>query len=380
MQLQFRLLNERQRGEVVASDKEQRIAATLADPRWAAVLARDRLADGQFVYAVASTGVYCRPTCPARRPSPGNVSFYATPADAAAAGFRPCQRCRPTQPALAIAQATLIADLCRHIESAEYMPTLAELAQRAGLSRYHLHRLFKASTGLTPKAYAAAHRAERVRRELQRSGSVSAAIYAAGYQSTARFYADSPQLLGMTPSAYRAGGADTAIAYAIGRCSLGGVLVAHSARGVCAILLGDTPADLLADLRSRFPAAHLCESDSAFAEQLAQVIACIEKPQQPFPLPVDIRGTAFQQRVWQALRAIPPGLTLSYSQLAERIGAAKAVRAVAGACAANPLAVVIPCHRVVRNDGGLAGYRWGLARKHALLAREAAATIDEEET
>lgn len=363
----------------MASDKEQRIAATLADPRWAAVLARDRLADGQFVYAVASTGVYCRPTCPARRPSPGNVSFYATPADAAAAGFRPCQRCRPTQPALAITQATLIADLCRHIESAEHMPTLAELAQLAGLSRYHLHRLFKASTGLTPKAYAAAHRAERVRRALSHSDSISAAIYAAGYQSTGRFYADSPHLLGMTPTAYRAGGADTVIAYAIGRCSLGSVLVAHSARGICAILLGDTPAVLLADLRSRFPAAHFCESDSAFAEQLAQVIACIETPQQPFTLPLDIRGTAFQQRVWQALRAIPPGLTLSYSQLAERIGAAKAVRAVAGACAANPLAVVIPCHRVVRSDGALAGYRWGLARKQALLTREAAASLDEEE-
>jgi AraC family transcriptional regulator of adaptative response/methylated-DNA-[protein]-cysteine methyltransferase len=349
-------------------------AATVADPRWAAVVARDANADGSFVCSVRTTGVYCRPSCGARTPRPENVAFHATPADAEHAGFRPCKRCKPDQLPLGEQQAAMVTDLCRHIEAADHMPSLGELATRAGLSAHHLHRVFKATTGLTPKAYAAAHRARRVRAELDRGTSVTDAIYGAGYSSNGRFYEESSGMLGMTPSTYRAGGADTDIRFAVGLCSLGSILVAASERGVCAILLGDDPDALTRDLQDRYPRARLIGGDAKFEELVARVVGFVETPGVGLDLPLDVRGTAFQQRVWQALRAIPPGATASYSEIAKRIGAPRSVRAVAGACAANALAVAIPCHRVVRNDGGLSGYRWGVERKRTLLDREARAT------
>jgi AraC family transcriptional regulator of adaptative response/methylated-DNA-[protein]-cysteine methyltransferase len=338
---------------------------TTRDPRWAAVLAHDHGADGRFFYSVRTTGVYCRPSCAARRPRPENVAFHASRADAERAGFRPCKRCKPDQPAHGQMQATMVAELCRTIESAETEPTLAELAARAGLSAYHLHRVFKAVTGLTPKAYAAAHRAQRMRRALADSGSVTGAIYDAGYGSNGRFYEESNQMLGMTPTAYRAGGVDVEIRFAVGECSLGAILVAQSARGVCAILIGDDPDALARELQDRFPQATLVGGDAAFEQLVATVVGFVEAPGLGLDLPLDLRGTAFQRRVWEALRQIPAGQTASYTSVAERIGAPASVRAVAQACAANPLAVAIPCHRVVRRDGGLSGYRWGVEREAA---------------
>ncbi len=343
------------------------------DPRWAAVKARDPAADGRFLYAVRTTGVYCRPSCPSRTPRRDNVSFHLTVADAERAGFRPCKRCRPDQPAPAARHAELVADLCRYIERAEQPPSLDELAHRANLSPYYLHRVFKAATGVTPRAYAAAQRAKRVRSRLAHGASVTEAIYDAGYNSNGRFYAESNDLLGMTPSRYRAGGAGTEIRFAVGQCSLGAILVAASERGVCAISLGEDADALTRDLQDRFPRATLLGADADFERLVAQVVGAVETPGAGLDLPLDVRGTAFQQRVWQALREIPVGHTASYSQIAERIGAPRSARAVAQACAANNLAVAIPCHRVVRNDGSLSGYRWGVARKQALLEREAEA-------
>jgi len=354
----------------MARDDDQRALATLSDPRWAAVVARDPAADGTFVYSVATTHVYCRPGCSSRRPKPENVAFHATPVDAERAGFRPCKRCRPDQCSSGARHTESIAALCRFIETAEHVPTLGELAARAGLSAYHLHRLFKAVTGLTPKAYASAQRAARIRRELLQSATVTEAIYGAGYNSSSRFYEQSDQMLGMTPSDYRGGGANQAIRFAVGECWLGSILVAQSRRGVCAILIGDDPDALVQELRDRFPAAELIGGDTGFERLVASVVGLIETPRLGLDLPLDVRGTAFQQRVWQALRTIPAGATVSYSELAERIGAPASARAVAGACAANILAVAIPCHRVVRSDGSLSGYRWGIQRKRALLERE----------
>jgi AraC family transcriptional regulator of adaptative response/methylated-DNA-[protein]-cysteine methyltransferase len=338
---------------------------------WRAVIERDRNADGRFVYAVRTTGIYCRPSCPSRRARRENVSFFATPAAAMAAGYRPCKRCRPDGGE--DGRAALITAACRYIEQAEVTPSLAEVAAHVGLSSFHFHRLFKAGTGLTPRAYAAAHRGERVRRALERGSAVTTALYDAGYNSNGRFYAEADELLGMAPSAYRRGGAGAEIRFAVGECSLGSILVAASSRGVCAILLGDDPQALVRDLEARFPRAHLLGGDDAFERLVATVVGFVEQPAIGLELPLDVRGTAFQQRVWQALRAIPAGATESYGEVAERIGAPRAVRAVAQACAANALAVAIPCHRVVRNDGSLSGYRWGVERKRALLAREAGA-------
>jgi AraC family transcriptional regulator of adaptative response/methylated-DNA-[protein]-cysteine methyltransferase len=341
------------------------------DPRWAALRARDATADGTFFYSVKTTGVYCRPSCAARPARPENVAFHATTAAAERAGFRACKRCKPDQPPLAERQAAQVAALCRLIERSEQVPTLEQLADHAGLSAFHTHRLFKAVTGVTPKAYAAAHRASRVRGELRTRTTVTEAIYGAGYSSPARFYETSNARLGMTPTTYRAGGTDLEIRFAIGQCSLGAILVAATARGVCAILLGDDPEALSHDLEQRFPRARLIGADAAFEQLVAQVVGLIEQPGIGTKLPLDIRGTAFQQRVWKALCRIPAGKTASYTQIATRIGAPTAVRAVAQACAANALAVAIPCHRVVRNDGDLSGYRWGVERKRALLDREA---------
>ncbi len=340
---------------------------------WEAVKRRDRTADGAFWDSVRTTGVYCRPSCGARLPRRENVAFHASPAAAESAGFRPCKRCRPTEVAPAERQAQSVAQACRLIERAEEMPSLAVLAARAGMSRFHFHRVFKAVTGVTPKAYAHAHRARRVRAGLAEdaAGSVTAAIYDAGFNSSSRFYAAAPALLGMTPKRFRAGGEGAAIRFAVGQCSLGSILVAATERGICAISLGDDPEMLLRDLQDRFPRAQFIGGDAAFERLVAQVVGFVEAPAQGLDLPLDVRGTAFQQKVWQALKKIPPGSTASYTEIARRIGRPQAVRAVAAACASNAIAVAIPCHRVVRVDGNLAGYRWGIARKRALLSREA---------
>ena len=355
----------------MTSKAEWRAVETVSDPRWAAVVARDSRADGHFFYSVATTGVYCRPSCGARRAHPENVRFHATAADAERAGFRPCKRCKPDQATLTEQHTSKVTELCRIIESAEEIPTLDQLARHAGLSRYHLHRIFKSVTGVTPKAYAAAHRAKRVRSELERSDTVTDAIYGAGYTSNARFYSQAPSVLGMTPTDYRAGGANIEIRFAIGECSLGSILVAASGRGVCAISIGDDPDELARELQDRFPRAKLIGGDTEFERWVAKVVGLVEAPGVGLDLPLDVRGTAFQQRVWQALTEIPVGATVSYAEIAKRIGSPKSVRAVAQACAANALAVAIPCHRVVRNDGALSGYRWGVERKRALLDREA---------
>ena len=337
------------------------------DARWAAVCARSHAADGQFYYSVRSTGVYCRPSCPSRTPRRANVAFHASSLEAEAAGFRPCLRCLPLDPPLAARQAAIVARACRLIDDAIDEPDLDTLARACGMSRFYFHRVFKAHTGITPKAYAAARRAERLKRELAQAPSVTAAAYDAGFQSSGRFYAASNGVLGMTPRRYRAGGSGEAIRFAVAACSLGALLVAATGKGICAILLGDDPEALLHDLQERFPNADLVGAEPGFERTVAQVVAFVEAPRIGLDLPLDVRGSALQQRVWQALRLIPPGQTVSYAELAERLGMPKAARAVAGACAANPVAIAIPCHRVVRNDGALSGYRWGIERKRALL-------------
>lgn len=340
------------------------------DVRWAAIAARDAAMDDKFYYSVKTTGVYCRPSCGARTPKPQNVQFHETREQAEQAGFRPCKRCRPDQPPLAQQHAATIAAICRRIESSEAIPNLDELAAHAGLSSYYFHRLFKSITGLTPRSYAAAHRAQRMRDQLKESNTVTEAIFDAGYNANSRFYEKSDQMLGMTPTSYRAGGADIDIRFAVGECSLGSILVASSHRGVCAISLGDDPDMLVRHLQDKFPRSNLIGGDSGFEELMAKVVGFIEAPMLGLDLPLDIRGTTFQQRVWQALREIPAGTTVSYTDIANRIGMPKAVRAVAQACGANALAVAIPCHRVVRSDGSLSGYRWGVERKRVLLKRE----------
>ncbi|KQP15924.1 bifunctional DNA-binding transcriptional regulator/O6-methylguanine-DNA methyltransferase Ada [Pseudorhodoferax sp. Leaf265] len=342
------------------------------DARWAAVQARDARADGCFVYGVKTTGVFCRPSAAARLPRRENVEFFASAQAAEAAGYRPSRRPAADRSALAQQRATLIAQACRRIEAAELPPPLDVLADEAGMSAFHFHRVFKAGTGLTPKAYASAFRARRLREELAASeASVTQAIYGAGFNSNSRFYAASQELLGMHARDYRAGGPNMRIRFAVGQCALGAILVAQSQRGVCAILLGDDAEQLVRDLQDQFPKAQLLGGDAGFEQLVAQVVGFVEAPALGLDLPLDVQGTAFQQRVWQALREIPPGATVSYAEVAARIGQPKAVRAVAQACGANRLAVAIPCHRVVRHSGELSGYRWGVERKRALLLREA---------
>ena len=344
------------------------------DARWQAVTTRDAAADGAFVYGVRTTGVYCRPSANGRLPRRDNVEFFDTPAAAEAAGYRASRRARADRTAAASERAALVAEACRQIDGADTAPTLDALAAHAGLSPHHFHRVFKAETGLTPKAYAAAQRAQRLRDALQQgAGTVTDAIYDAGFGSNSRFYAGADQMLGMLPRAYQAGGAGAVIRFALGDCALGAILVAQSQLGLCAILLGDEPDQLLRDLQDQFPKAELVGGNAEFEHLVARVVGFIEAPHLGLNLPLDVRGTAFQQRVWQALSSIPPGSTASYADIAERIGAPKAVRAVAQACGANALAVAIPCHRVVRRDGDISGYRWGVARKRELLRREATA-------
>ena len=345
-------------------------AATQHDPRWAAVVARDATHDNRFVYAVRTTGVYCRPSSPSRLPRPENVEFFDTPEDAEKAGFRASRRAAANRTAVAAQHSAIVARACRRIEQAEDFPSLQELAVEERMSPFHFHRVFKSVTGLTPKEYADAQRAQRLRAHLGDGNSVTEALYDAGFNSNGRFYAAADRVLGMKPSDYRAGGTNSDIRFAFGECSLGSILVAQSDRGVCAILMGDDPDRLARDLQDRFAQANLIGGDRGFEKLVARVVGLIEAPTLGLDLPLDVRGTAFQQRVWQALREIPAGDTATYSDIATRIGAPTAVRAVAQACAANCLAVAIPCHRVIRRDGTLSGYRWGVERKRALLRRE----------
>lgn len=335
---------------------------------WRAVVDRDRRFDGRFVYAVETTTIYCRPSCPSRRPLRRNVRFLASAEAAEREGYRACLRCHPRAklpPAEAVVEkirALLGADL-------EHPPSLAELGHRLSLSPGHLQRLFKRHTGLSPKAYADAQRFELLKQSLRREGGVSEAIYAAGYGAPSRAYEKTRGHLGMTPSAYRAGGAGQHIAYSIVESSLGRTLVASTERGVCRVAFGTSEAALLSELRAEFPEAELVRSPGA-GRWVGDVVRAVESPERARSVPLDIAGTDFQLRVWKALRDIPSGETASYGRVARAIRSPRAVRAVAQACASNPVAVLVPCHRVVRSDGALGGYRWGVERKEQLLERE----------
>jgi AraC family transcriptional regulator of adaptative response/methylated-DNA-[protein]-cysteine methyltransferase len=345
-------------------------AATENDPRWAQVVARDRSADGTFWYSVQTTGIYCRPSCPSRTANPKNVALHDDLLSARATGFRACKRCNPDGASQDTQHAALVAKACRLIEQSEEPISLECLAKTIGLSASYFHHLFKATTGLTPKNYAAANRASRVREGLAKGHSVTEVIYDAGFNSSGRFYEKSNEMLGMTPTRYREGGMNEEIKFAIGQSSLGAILVASSAKGVVAILIDDDPNKLARDLQDRFPKARLVGGDRDYEKLVAQVVGLVEAPGIGLNLPLDVRGTAFQQRVWQALQEIPVGKTTSYSDIAAQIGLPNGARAVAGACAANNIAVAIPCHRVVRSDGSLSGYAWGVERKKRLLDAE----------
>ena len=355
---------------VLAESQKSAPLPTAVDPRWARVVARDKTADGHLWYSVVTTGVYCRPSCPSRTANPKNVQLHDSLESAKATGFRPCKRCNPEGLSAEAENAALVAKVCRIIEESEEEPSLEKLAEAAGLSPSYFHRMFKGITGVTPKEYATAHRAAKVRHGLASGSTVTEAIYDAGFNSSGRFYEKSTDMLGMTPSQYRAGGANEDIKFAVGQTSLGAILVASTKKGVAAILLGDDPDELVHDLQDHFPKAHLVGADSEYEALVARVVGFVEAPRIGLNLPLDVRGTAFQERVWKALQEIPAGATVSYTEIARRIGAPTSVRAVADACAANNLAVAIPCHRVVRNDGALSGYAWGVDRKRALIARE----------
>lgn len=341
---------------------------TTDEDRWLAVLARDPRADTQFVFAVQTTGIFCRPSCRARHALRKNVLFYPDARHAALAGFRPCKRCMPDKRDPQEQKVAKVELACRLLEQDPSL-TLETLAQQVATSPFHFHRLFKSVTGMTPKAWQQAAREQRLRSALAQGDKIADAVLAAGFPDSSSYYRKADGALGMTAKQYRKG--DVAVRYATSDCSLGRCLVGESERGICAILLGDNDAVLTAELLALFPNAEREPMEGEFALRVQQVIASIDSRATPLSLPLDIRGTAFQQQVWQALRAIPCGETASYQQVARALGKPNAVRAVAAACAANKLAIIIPCHRVVRNDGALSGYRWGIARKAQLLKREA---------
>lgn len=342
--------------------------STVADRRWAAVVARRGDLQDSFIYAVKTTGVFCRPGCASRLPRRENVQFFDDPTAARRGGFRPCKRCRPEEAAPIDPQAEAVHRACRTLD--ERGPTsLAELAAAAGYSPPHFQRLFKRLTGVTPRAYAAQQRLRRAGKQLREGATVSDAAYAAGYSTSSRFYDDAAKL-GMRPAELRRGAQGQAIQTAFASTDLGLVLVAATSRGLCAIELGDDKAALLAALRELFPHAEFQPATKAFRRQVAEVAAAVDRPQRGLKLPLDIQGTAFQRRVWEALQQIPAGSTMTYAALAAKIGKPRAVRAVGTACGANKLSIAVPCHRAVGSDGKLHGYRWGLERKKSLLARE----------
>jgi AraC family transcriptional regulator of adaptative response/methylated-DNA-[protein]-cysteine methyltransferase len=341
----------------------------LGEERWRAVRERRQSAADDFLYAVKTTGIYCHPGCAARQPKRQNVVFFDNAGAARQAGFRPCKRCRPEETPNTL-HADLVEHACRKIESETAEPSLAELAADAGMSPHHFQRIFKSHTGISPKKYATALRAKRFHQSLDRNEQVTDALYEAGYSGPARAHAAAAKSMGMTPSSWQKGAPGETIHYAITDSYLGRTIVAETARGICFIAFDDDDGVLLEDLKKRFPKANIAAGDAAFENRLEKVLSVINHPALGSDLPLDIRGTAFQERVWSALRAIPPGTTVSYAELAQAIGQPTASRAVAGACAANKIAVIIPCHRVVRSDGGLSGYRWGPKRKRALLKRE----------
>lgn len=347
------------------------LATPLDEARcWQALCQRDPAAETAFVYGVLSTGIYCRPTCTARRPRRENARFFSTPAAASTAGFRPCKRCRPDEPPKAEREAALVTAACRWLEEAPEPPGLQTLAQRAGLSSHHFHRLFKRLVGVTPCRYAQNQRARRLRDHLADSPTVTQALYQSGYNTSSRAYAEAGHTLGMSPGRYRAGGAGETIRYGVASCPLGHLLAAATSQGICMVQLGDDPTALEEILRQHFPQATLEAGDTQLQHWLSTLLDSLEKPGATTSLPLDIQGSAFQIRVWEALRQIPPGETASYGDIARRIAQPSAIRAVARACASNPVALLIPCHRVVRADGSPGGYRWGEGRKQRLLAQE----------
>jgi AraC family transcriptional regulator of adaptative response/methylated-DNA-[protein]-cysteine methyltransferase len=341
------------------------------DARWDALVRRDREANGAFVYGVLTTFVYCRPACSSRRPKLENVRFFDTCEEAEQAGFRPCKRCNPKSSVAYDTSTAAIVNACKMIEASEEPLSLGNLAAAVGLSPFHFQRLFKKIIGITPKQYTMEKRLKRVRTGLKKDSTVTEAIYDAGFASSSRFYENVHTTLGMKPSEYRTGADGIRIRYAVAQSYLGWVLIAATAKGICAIDFGDDPEILKDRLRAKFPKAELQADDARFRTWVAQVLAFLESPRRTLELPLDIQGTAFQRRVWMALREIPPGSTASYADIAAQIGKPKAARAVAQACASNVIAVAIPCHRVVRSDGNLGGYRWGVERKLAVLDREA---------
>ncbi len=340
------------------------------DPRWEAFSRRDKSADGQFVIAVLTTGVYCRPGCPSRLPRRENVRFFATKEEAERAGFRPCKRCRPDGASIEERLSAAVASASALIEAADGAPDFDAIARTVGLSRSHFHRAFKRIAGMTPGAYFNSLRERRAVDALKAGATVTEAIYDAGYGSSSRFYETLAPKLGLKPAAFAKGGAGEVIRFAVGECSLGSILVAATAKGICAIELGDDPEALAIALQDRFPNANLAGGDAGFEEIVARAVGLVEEPARGLGLPLHVRGTAFQLRVWEALRDIKPGRTATYKEVAASAGVPGAVRAVAGAIASNKIAVAIPCHRVVRTGGALSGYRWGVERKAALLARE----------
>jgi AraC family transcriptional regulator, regulatory protein of adaptative response / methylated-DNA-[protein]-cysteine methyltransferase len=337
---------------------------------WQAVETRDRRADGQFFYAVVTTGIFCRVTCPSRRPRRENAAFFVTAAEAQKAGYRPCLRCHPTGHSPEQAHDAAIRAACALIDEAESPPPLKDLAEAAGLSPFHFHRLFKAVTGVTPRSYMASKRLTKVQSELAAGTPVADALYGAGYGSSSRLYEQAHATLGMTPAALRKGGKGVEIRWTIAATPLGHLIVAATPAGICMIEFGADEADLAARLHSRFPHSASIRADADLAVRVQAIADFIDLPERGLNLPLDIQGTAFQRRVWEALQAIPPGKTASYADIADRLGQPNAARAVARACAANGIALAIPCHRIIRGNGELSGYRWGIDRKRDLLARE----------
>jgi AraC family transcriptional regulator of adaptative response/methylated-DNA-[protein]-cysteine methyltransferase len=345
---------------------------------WSAVESRDAAADGSFFYGVRTTGVYCRPGCTSRLPLRRNTAFFETIADAEAAGLRPCKRCRPTEESSASRHLAAVEKACALLRTSDSMPGLAELADAACISRFHFHRVFKQITGVTPRDYARSHRLGRLGEKLDAGQPVAASIYASGFGSSSRAYEAAPAGLGMTPGTRRRGGSGETIRFVTVATPLGWALVAATERGICMTALSDDRDSLATALRARFPAAELIAENAGLKEWADRIVRFITAPEQNLDLPLDIRGTAFQARVWRALQKIPLGKTASYTEIAAVLGQPKAVRAVAQACAANKLALIVPCHRVIRADGELGGYRWGLERKRALLARERATAAPDE--